>query len=202
MGPSHRGHRGPLKGMGLPPGPEVSGYVLKGQQLCPQRSADILGVIVYVFKGQWLCSKVSLMPVKVSGSVATLGPHWRRQGLALRPRDLPPAEVICPAGTRCLPPCGGHSRGLPQGLALWTEPQPSTQALGTRLGFTWGPDLWADWRWDVQPLVWPREGLAWPRWGRVGSGGPSVRSCPRVGLREGAMSSGWRGPRCLLLVLR
>lgn len=147
------GERAPPKGMGLPPGPEVSGsvlkgqrlcpqrstvtsskvssYILKGQQLCPQRSADILGAIVYVFKGQWLCSKVRLTPVKVSGSVATLGPHWRRQGLTSRPRDLPPAEVICPGGTRCLPPCRGHSRGLPQGLALRTEPQPSTQALGT-----------------------------------------------------------------------
>ena len=48
--------------MGLLPGPEVSGYVLKSQRLRPQRSADILGVIVYVLKGQWLWSKVSLMP--------------------------------------------------------------------------------------------------------------------------------------------
>lgn len=61
-GPSHRGQQGPLKGMGLPPGPKVSSYILKGKQLCPQRSADILGVTVYVLKGQWLCSKVSLMP--------------------------------------------------------------------------------------------------------------------------------------------
>lgn len=145
-GPLPQGPLGPSQGDGVPARPrgqrfrpqrsaamssKVSSYILKGQQLCPQRSADILGAIVYVFKGQWLRSKVRLMPVKVSGSDANLGPHWRRQGLTSRPQDLPPAEVICPGGTRCLPPCRGHSRGLPQGLALGTEPQPSTQALGT-----------------------------------------------------------------------
>lgn len=49
-----QGLAGPSQGGGAPARPQA-------QRLHPQRSADILGVTAYVLKGQWLCSKVSLM---------------------------------------------------------------------------------------------------------------------------------------------
>lgn len=53
--------------------------------------------------------------VKVSGSVAGLGPRWRRQGLATRPRDLHPWRGCLPRQDSVPLTLQGAQPGTPPG---------------------------------------------------------------------------------------